>query len=374
MPRELVAVAPRTPEIREYDDPPLGERQIRIRSEFASPKHGTELHGYRSPGGSGRSYDPYWGCVVERPETAGRSHFPMPLGNMAVGTVIAAGPAVSRFRPGDRVFGHFPIRETHTLDEAHADPLPAGLSPEAAVCLDPAVMALAMREATIRLGDSVAVFGLGAIGLMALQMARFSGASQVLAIVPIEGRRQVALALGADVALDPTAEDVALAVRRLAPPLELPLAQPPVASRVLGGYWDMPTQYGQRGVDVAVEVSGSIRGLQGAIRSTRYGGTICILSMYGGDASGLRLGDEFHINAQRIVMARVESLPLRDCPAWTLERLVRVALDWLVSGRLRADGIITPIVPFEEAADAYRMIDEHPERAIKLGITFICRT
>jgi threonine dehydrogenase-like Zn-dependent dehydrogenase len=66
----------------------------------------------------------------------------------------------------------------------------------------------------------------------------------------------------------------------------------------------------------------------------------------------------------------VESLPLRDAPAWTLERLVEVALGWLENGRLRTDGIVTPVVPFRESVEAYREIDEHPERSIKLGIRF----
>ncbi len=47
MPRELVAIAPRTPVLREDDEPPLRTRQIRIRTEFASPKHGTELVSHR---------------------------------------------------------------------------------------------------------------------------------------------------------------------------------------------------------------------------------------------------------------------------------------------------------------------------------------
>jgi threonine dehydrogenase-like Zn-dependent dehydrogenase len=95
-----------------------------------------------------------------------------------------------------------------------------------------------------------------------------------------------------------------------------------------------------------------------------------MISFYGGDAAGLRLGDEFHVNRQQLVSARVESLPLRDAPAWTLERLVEVALGWLENGRLRTDGIVTPVVPFEECVEAYREIDEHPERSIKLGIRF----
>src|SRR5262245_35620054 len=139
MPRELIAAAPRTPELREYEEPPLGARQIRVRTEFASPKHGTELVGYRDEPAAHRPYDRVWGAVMPRATQA--SGFPRPLGNMAVGTVTEIGPEVTRFKAGDRVFGHFPIRETQTVDETRADPMPTGLSDEAAVCLDPAVMA-----------------------------------------------------------------------------------------------------------------------------------------------------------------------------------------------------------------------------------------
>ena len=48
MPRELVTVAPHTPGFREYAEPPLGDTQIRIRTEFAAPKHGTEMVSYRA--------------------------------------------------------------------------------------------------------------------------------------------------------------------------------------------------------------------------------------------------------------------------------------------------------------------------------------
>ncbi len=372
MPRELVAIAPRTPVLREYQEPELGERQIRIRTEFASPKHGTELVLYRDEPAAHRPYDPEWGCVAPRtPEQAARA-FPMRLGNMAVGTVTDAGAGVTRFRRGDRVFGHLPIRETHTVDETWVDPLPDGLAAETAVCLDPAVMALAIRDAPIRLGDHVAVFGLGAIGLMAVQWARIAGAGLVIAVDPIAARRDVARALGADVALDPRADggDAGMAIRRLTGPAPQADDARPTRTRVLGGYWDVPTQWQQRGVDVAVEVSGSTQALHQAIRATRYGGTVCVLSFYGGDAAGLRLGDEFHVNRLQLISARAESLPMRDAPAWTLQRFVEVALHGLTSGRLRAEGIISPIVPFEDCVEAYRRIDEHPEESIKLGIRF----
>ena len=81
--------------------------QIRIKTEFASPKHGTELVGYRNDPVANRPYDFAWGANIPRPPDAGPQGFPRPLGNMAVGTVAEVGPEVTRFAVGDRVFGHF---------------------------------------------------------------------------------------------------------------------------------------------------------------------------------------------------------------------------------------------------------------------------
>lgn len=300
--------------------------------------------------------------------------FPRPLGNMAVGIVTDVGPEATRFRVGERVFGHLPIRETHTIDEATIDPLPPNLSAEAAVCLDPTVMALAIRDAGIKLGDRVAIFGMGAIGLMAVQLTRMSGAHQVIAVDPIETRRTLACSFGADVALDPLAgdKDAGLAIRELTKPADQALAAitPPPDPYVVGGYRERITQFTELGVDVAIESSGNISALHHAIRATRFGGIVCVLSFYGGDSTALHLGEEFHVNRLNLVSARAQSLPLRDAPAWTLARLVETSMRWLSTGRLRTDGIITPIVYFEDSAEAYRMLDEHPEQSIKLGVRF----
>jgi threonine dehydrogenase-like Zn-dependent dehydrogenase len=290
---------------------------------------------------------------------------------MAVGVVTEVGPGVTKFRVGDRVFGHFPIRETQTVDESRADALPEGLSAEAVLCLDPVVMALAMRDVPIKLGDRVAVFGLGAIGLIAIQLAKLAGATEVIAIDPLPKRRELALTLGADTVLDTTEEggDTGLAIRLLTKGDAEPVTARP-ETRLIGGYTERDTQVNQLGVDVAIETSGSVRALHQAIRATRYGGAIGMVSFYGRDAAGVLLGEEFHINRLQLISVRAESLPMRDHPAWTLERLVRLALDWMASGRIRTEGILSPIVPFEESAEGYRNIDEHPEQSIKLGVRF----
>src|SRR5918998_2846542 len=98
MPRELIALEPRKPVLREYEEPGLRPRQIRIRTEFASPKHGTEMVGYRNEPSAMRSYDPEWGCMISRAAGEGPRNFP--LGNMAGGGVPPGGARGAGLRGG----------------------------------------------------------------------------------------------------------------------------------------------------------------------------------------------------------------------------------------------------------------------------------
>jgi threonine dehydrogenase-like Zn-dependent dehydrogenase len=207
-----------------------------------------------------------------------------------------------------------------------------------------------------------------------VQLARLAGADYVVGVDPIRARRDLAFSFGADETFDPCAGDgdVGLAIRRYTAPVDWDPASvtPPAAKRVMGGYVEQRTQTQNLGVDVAIEASGSIQALHHAIRATRFGGTICVISFYGGDSAGLRLGEEFHINRLQLVSARAETLPMRDAPGWTLDRMTRTTLNWLTTGRLRADGIVTPVVSFDDSVEAYRAIDERPEESIKVGIRF----
>jgi len=343
MPRELLAIAPRKPVLREYRDPPLRPDELRIRSEFSAPKHGTELAFYRgtAPFMSAAFHEPSRTFV---PSAEPQAKFPIPLGNMSVGVVTEVGENVTRFREGDRVYGHLPIRETHTVRESQVDPLPEGVSPEQIVCLDPADFALAaVRDAGVRLGDKVAVFGMGAIGLMAAQMARLAGAAQVIVVDPLEIRRQAALRHGAEEALDPTELDVGVEIKKMT---------------------------GGRGVDVSIEASGNYAALHQAIRCTGFGGTVGALAFYQGEALGLRLGEEFHMNRLNLVSTRACSDPNRDHPRWDEGRILATCIRLMQEGKLRVEGLIEPVVTFERCAEAYRWIDEHPEGTIKMGVVY----
>lgn len=79
------------------------------------------------------------------------------------------------------------------------------MKPEQVVYSDPAEFALgAVRGANIRVSEKVTIFSMGAIGLMAVQIARLSGAMLVIAVDPIPLRREMALKHGSDQDLDLT--------------------------------------------------------------------------------------------------------------------------------------------------------------------------
>jgi len=327
MPRELIATAARTPEMRDYEDGPVPDGQVRVQVELGSPKHGTEMHLYR-----GHAQHEPWG------------QFPIALGNMFVGRVSEIGAMVEDITVGDLVGGYGQLRETQTAAPEHLLRIPDRMTPAEAVCYDPAQFALAgVRDGNLRMGDNVAVFGLGAIGLLAVQMARQSGAAYVAAVDPLAMRRELATRTGADVALDPSTEDVGQALKDAT---------------------------GGMGVDIIIETSASEDGLDDALRGLTYGGTVSYVGWPIPFTGGLDLGRVAHFNVPNIVFARACSEPNRDHPRWTFKRICDTCWQRLAEGLFDCEEIITPIVPFDDAVQMYQDIDEHPEKSIKYGVSF----
>jgi threonine dehydrogenase-like Zn-dependent dehydrogenase len=351
MPKQLVAVAPRKAALVDYDEHEIGRHQIRVRVEYASPKHGSEV-------GIFRGEDPFvadlfdedWRLFIARKDAARDTHDgdgPV-LGNQWVGIVVEKGDSVRRFSVGDRVCGYGGIRETQVLD-AEEDPfllpVPEGMPWKNALCLDPAQFALGgIRDGQVRLGDRVAVFGLGAIGAIAAQMAKVAGAAYVAVIDPIQKRRDAALAVGADAAFDPLREDVGLELKRAT---------------------------NRAGVDAAIETSGNEQALQQALRGLGYGGTIAFVGWARAFSGTLDLGREAHFNNANLVFSRASSEPSRDHPRWDRRRIATSCWSMLASGEIDCQRIVDPVVRFAEAPSAYEeYVDRNPHESIKLGIAF----
>ena len=347
MPQELIVESPRKIAFRSYEDPPLAGEQVLVRTTVSGIKSGTEINLYR---GQVPFVSEIWDPVLRlfRPPEAGeviKPFFPHGLGSWAAGVVLAVGPKVKALRPGNLVHGEWKHRQTAVMDEARLDAVSSHAEGEVMLFTDPAKFALAaVHDAEIKLGDRVAVFGMGAIGLLAIQMARLNGARQVFAIDPIAGRLELARRLGADQALNPDECDVALAIKRATE---------------------------GRGVDVALEISGIYSALQEAIRGTCQGGRVVAASYYGAQEGRVDLSREWHHN--RITLR--SSMPVWDCPhraypAWDHDRTEREAMDLLRRRAVEVEPLIGDRVPFSAAARAYAMIDQAPDEKVKILLIY----
>lgn len=346
MARALMLEGPRTLRLRDQEAPDLAPREIRVRSLVSGISHGTELNLYRGTSAfADRVFDRDLRAFV-RPDPP-RPAYPAVLGYELVGTVDEIGAEVRELQPGDLVHVGAPHRDEAVLDldvaAASTYPpvlLPAGGSLEGWLFVSLGAVALvAAHDARIKLGDHVAVIGLGAIGLLLVQMARLAGAGQVSAVDPVASRRDLARELGADEVFDPPG---AVAIKRSA-----------------------------GGADTAVETSGVTAGLHDAIAAARLGGAVVTVGFYQGGAPEVRLGEEWHHNRLDMVSSMgAWGAPHRAHPAWDRPRVMRTVVDLLASGALRVDGLPVRHFPFEQAVEAYGWLDANPNEAVKVALTY----
>lgn len=349
MPRRLAITAPHVVEVLSYEDPPLKPNQVLIKTELTSGKHGTTTAMFDGSVFRGQTFDQKMRLFIEKKpeaEKAGPKEKTVSgTGNSGVGLVVEVGSAVTRWKKEDRVFGPMDVRETNICDEDQLWVL-GNIDPELALCIEPAYVSIhCVRESNLRFGDSVVVVGLGAIGLLAVQMAREAGAENTFAVDPLSIRREWAARNGADEVFDPKEGDPAIKIHE--------------ATK-------------GRGVDVAIETAGSYEALHTAIRSARICGTVCSAGFYQGEAKSLWLGREWHHNRLNIIIPHGcgwGHLP-RDYPGWDSKRGQDTIVSMMRKGRLTAPGMIHPIVPIEKGPEVFRLIEEDPNKVIKYGIRF----
>jgi threonine 3-dehydrogenase len=207
---------------------------------------------------------------------------PLTVGHEFVGEVVEVGANVTDFAPGDLVSGEGHVvcgRCRHCLagrrhlcaksiglgvgrDGAFAEyvVLPMtniwhhwiGVDPEVAAIFDPFGNAVHTALAFPILGEDVLISGAGPIGLMATAVARHAGARHIVVSEPNAYRRELAIRMGATMAIDPRERTL---------------------SDVFGDL-DMV-----EGFDVAMEMSGNARALRDAIASMAHGGGVAILGL-----------------------------------------------------------------------------------------------
>jgi threonine dehydrogenase-like Zn-dependent dehydrogenase len=188
----------------------------------------------------------------------------------------------------------------------------------------------AAESGGVRLGDTVAVFAQGPIGLCATLGARLMGASEIVAVDADCHRLEIAKRFGASVLLQAEG-DVVRKIRELTD---------------------------GRGVDVAIEALGIQETFENALRVLRPGGTLSSVGVYSGhlqvplDGFAAGLGDHTIVTTL--------------CPGGKerMRRLMRL----VQARRIDLTSLFTYVFPLEEIAKAYELFSSRAERVLKVAI------
>lgn len=338
--QRLVCSEPRVVSWQPVELAEIKPDQVRVENEFGVEKHGTMMAFFKGYGNDRGRWDA--GANMHRPEGV-LWNYPIPLGNMQFGVARAVGESVTDVAVGDRVFYPGAFQPAANVGRQWLWKLD-DVDWRSAALLDPGEFALgAVRDGNVRVGESVAIFGLGAIGLTAVQMARIAGASTIIALDPLSNRRDVALLTGATLALDPTLGDAGALIREAT---------------------------GDRGVDVVIDFSGSQHALQAGIRALGYGGTLVYGAFPAPFGAGIDLGGEFHMNRIRIVSSRACSDPNPEHPRWNHKRIQDEVLHLIRLGQLDGSKIVDDPVPFDSLLTEYPAIAEAASAHIKMSVKY----
>jgi len=336
----VVITGPRRIEVMEQAVRDPDPQEVLIRTAVSGISAGTEMNVYRGLAPQWRRrVDPITGLF----EAAGTTAFSYPLtyGYANVGVVEEVGAAVSGLASGDLVFSFSPHQEWSVVDAAQVTRLPALRAVQHGILVANVNTALnGVLDAHPPLEAAVVVSGLGVIGLLATQLLRRTGPSYLAGIDRSAFRRRLAHAFGASETYPPGAE---------------------VARSIRG-------RTANRGADILVEVSGAPGALNEAIRIVGRNGLIVALSWYSGSFEGLDLGGEFHHNRVRIRSSQVDEVNPALGPLWSADRRMEIALRLL--GELDLDPLFTHRFAIDEAADAYRCVDELEEGLVQCVFTY----
>ena len=330
MPHVVSFTAPGQVALVPVDAQPLVPGSVRLRTWYSGISAGTELTAYR---GSNPYLTRTWD-VTRRLFVDGAPTFGYPVdgwGYSEVGEVVEVaddvdGPAVGQLVHG--IWGHrsdavVPAGAVRDRTWTGEDALAGTFARVGSIGLN------AVLAADVRIGDRVAVYGQGVIGLLATRLATLAGA-RVIAVDTVPRRLEMAREMGAVEVVD---------------------------AAVDGGAGAAVRAWSDGGVDAAIELSGADRALHEAVRSVVVDGLVAASGFYQGGAEHLRLGEEFHHNRVRIVASQISGTPVALGPRWDQARLVRTFMDEVRRGRVDTGSLVTDVVDAADVAAIFERLD-----------------
>ena len=261
--------------------------------------------------------------------------FPAPLGHEAAGTVVEVGKNVKGFAPGDRVAYK---GETGVMAEftAHTPDLmfkiPDNCTFEDAAMMEVSSCAYSLVRQCVKPGDHVLITGQGCAGTFGTIFTSIAGATAIAVTDPSAYKRERGLRYGADVAWDPTRQDI---VKE--------------AMKFTDG----------KGFDVVMEFSGEKSAMASTVYCVRCQGTI---GMFGVCCEPVPFDFlEFHCKFARLFSTGFE-YAYNKVPYQKM-------LDFQQKGIIRFGDFVTHKFPFTEVQKGLDLINSHDETILRVGLT-----
>ena len=325
--RSVVFTAPGIVSVEEAVIPRPAGDELLVKTECSAISAGSELLFYRGQAPADLAADATISALAEQSAT-----YPIRYGYACVGTVLAAGHECNAAQIGRRVFAFHPHASHFVVKATDVIPVPDDVSTTLAALLPNMETAINfVMDGRPVIGERVAVFGLGVVGLLTTALLARFPLGDLLCVDPIAARRQVALKLEATV------------------------ARPPDATT-------------EGDFDLVYELSGAPSVLNQAIAVTGFAGRVVIGSWYGQKSAALNLGGAFHRSRIHLISSQVSTIDPAWSGRWTKARRFDVA--WQMLATLPLDSLITHTVSVDDASSAYRLLDESADQALQVLFTY----
>ena len=289
---------------------------------------------------------------------------PLVLGHEPAGTVAKKGKRVEKLNVGDRVFVHhhvaclkchYCLHGDYTLckqfHETNIKPggfseyfrvpaanvqmdtlkIPEKISDEEATLIEPVACCIrAMKKCNVQTGDTVAVIGAGATGLIHTRLSKIYGASRTIVSDLVDFRLLLAERYGADVIVNPESNDLTEIVK---------------------------AETDGRGADVAIVTAPNLEAYKAGISACRKGGKLCVFAP-------TRPEKHLQISPEELFFSEVQIIPSYS----TSHLETRTALQLLETRRVNVKPLITHRFELSQTAKAFRTALEDRE-SLKVIIT-----
>ena len=321
--KAIIFTAPKIAELVDTDMPEIADDEVLIKIEVSTISSGTERANLIG--------DPNT-SVTNGPSVS----FPRRCGYSSSGVVSAVGSKVTSVKVGDRVACSWTkYAQYFALKEDKVYKIPDSISFEEAATVHIATFPMAaIRKCRLEIGESAIVMGLGILGLITVELLHAAGATPIIAVDPIESKRQKALELGADYALDPFAKDFVERVKEIT----------------------------DGGASVAIEITGKGQGLDMVLDCMRRYGRVALLGCTRSSDFSIDYYRKVHGPGITLIGAHTHARPKHESSEgwWTEGDDARAILKLLANKRLDFVSLIDEIHSAEEAPEVFARLADDP--------------